>query len=582
MNDGINNRYTIEINVLTPINIGSGAEKDWVKGADFVIDNYKLYKLNLKKIIAEGVDPHKLASIFEQRDKKSIITLIPGKLEKVSDASYECPLNDISNDVKTFIRNQLTGNPIVPGSSLKGAIRSALLEYLIPTKERSKRPLQLKEENYFGSTTKGDEFLRFIKISDAEFKQTKLLNSKIFNLYQDGYDYKGGWKHADGRNSSTDSKFKPTGFNTLYEVIDRGQKGYCDIMLSQHLFQQVICKDPRSVINNNLTKQALDIQSLFSIINKHTSQHIKKEIAFYKKYSNSETQQIIDCLEGVSKHTTLSSSCVIKMSAGSGFHSITGDWQFDDYSINKIATINNRTRGMKDGDKSAKSRKIIIDGEKFMPMGFVQLRLLSKEEVSQREEILSKERQEYAERIRIERERAEIAAKAEQQRLIEEKEKRESFEQLISEIIANMSKVNLAQELIIKAESLIPDDSRLSDLKQQLQEQLNKIQFEKLTQEIAQADAAKNMCSLAERLSKVTNIKTAIGNVKSWLKTNSKNALSEQDMLELKDALSRIFSNLSLRDQKKLSGYNNWKELENYIGQAKGLSWYSDITGNAI
>lgn len=572
MQNGINKRYTIEINTLTPISIGAGTEKDWVKGVDFIIDKSKLYKLNLKKMIAAGAEPHKLAALFEQRDEKGISRLIERQLEKVSDEIYECPINDISNDVKSFIKNQLTGKPIVPGSSLKGAIRSVLLEYLMSNKST----IQLKERDYFGSTKDGDEFMRFIKISDAEFEETKLLNSKIFNLYKDGYIWKGGWKHSRGKNSLTDSHFKQTGFNTLYEVISRDQKAYCDIMLSPDLFKQLVYQKPDSVINNNLTRQALDIKSLFKIINNHTSQHIEKEIDFYKKYSNDKTPQIIDCLRGLNKYMS-EDSCVIKMSAGSGFHSITGDWQFDDYSIDSY----NNKWSIKDGKKSAKSRKIIIDGDKLMPMGFVQLRLLSEDEIIQREESRTKARQEYAEKIRLEKEKAEAAAQSEKQRIIEEKAKRDNFEQLINEIATNLSSnnVDLAQELLSKAESIFPDDSRLPNLKQQIQEQLNKIQLSKLNQEIAQAIAEKNMCSLAERLSTITNIKTAIGNVKSWLKTNSKDTLSEQDKTELKESLIRIYNSLNSRDQKKISVYSNWKDLEPYIGIENAHTWFSEITG---
>lgn len=572
MKESINNRYTIEITTLTPISIGAGAEKDWVNGADFVIDNYKLYKLNLRKMIAAGVDPHKLASSLEQRNENKIIELIAGNLEKVSDAIYECPLNNISNDVKTFVRNQLTGKPIVPGSSLKGAIRSVLLKYLMSTKDK-----KLNEETIFGSTKDGDEFMRFIKISDAEFIETKLLNSKIFNLYRDEFVWEGGWKHS---NSSTNSYFKPNGFNTLYEVANRGQKGYCDIMLSLDLFQQVVSKMPESVINNNLTSKVLDIKQLFAIINKHTSQHIKKEIAFFKKYSNNETPQIIDCLQELLKEMGDDNSCVLKMSAGSGFHSITGDWQFDDYSINGVQG----KRGIIDGEKSAKSRKIIIDGGKFMPMGFVKLRILSEEELRQREADQAAMLEARAEEMRLAREREEALAQAEKQRQIEEQNKRNRFGQLINEAQTSLNNrdVELSQELLQKSEELYPGDPRLSDLNRQLLTLLDEHKRDKLNKEVAQADAAKYRCPLAEKLSKVSNIRTAIGNVKPWLKNNQKASLDEQDKAELKDALTRIYNNMSSRDQKKAAAYSNWKELEIHIGVELTHLWHSELTNNAL
>jgi hypothetical protein len=63
-------------------------------------------------------------------------------------------------------------------------------------------------------------------------------------------------------------------------------------------------------------------------------------------------------------------SCILKMAAGSGFHSITGDWQFDDYSIDGVDTSRKISRGTLKNVKSAKSRKIaILNDNEFTLMG---------------------------------------------------------------------------------------------------------------------------------------------------------------------------------------------------------------------
>lgn len=66
-------------------------------------------------------------------------------------------------------------------------------------------------------------------------------------------------------------------------------------------------------------------------------------------------------------------SCVIKLSAGAGFHSITGDWQFDDY----VSGVLRRDIKKPAENSKPKSRKIAItqEGEDtfFDLMGFVKL-----------------------------------------------------------------------------------------------------------------------------------------------------------------------------------------------------------------
>ena len=62
--EGINDRYNVELEVLTPLAICSGAEKDWVNGIDFVVADDELYKLDLQRLVAAGVDMSRLAAGF--------------------------------------------------------------------------------------------------------------------------------------------------------------------------------------------------------------------------------------------------------------------------------------------------------------------------------------------------------------------------------------------------------------------------------------------------------------------------------------------------------------------------------------
>ena len=68
--EGINKKYNIELEILTPLSIGAGAEKDWVRGVDFVVDKGILYKLNLKKMVANGINPNELTSFFATKNDK--------------------------------------------------------------------------------------------------------------------------------------------------------------------------------------------------------------------------------------------------------------------------------------------------------------------------------------------------------------------------------------------------------------------------------------------------------------------------------------------------------------------------------
>ena len=386
----INKKYDLKIEVLTPLSIGAGAGKDWVRGVDFVVNKRKIYKLNLKKIVKEGVNIDRLTSLFASKNEKGIINLITEpKLEKVSDFVMPLPA-DSPNDIKAFVKNQLTGKPILAGSSLKGAIRSILFDYL--------RDSELDEKQVFGSSVKGDEFMRFIKISDAEFDGTSLVNTKIFNL-QNKKDWEGGWKHK----GFTNGMFTQDGFNTIYECLKPSQSGFASIMLSLNQFDKIgnhsYNEEKRGILSNDL----------FKVINNHTKEYLEKEKAFFEKYSADKTNLIVDSINNLLKLIPSDNSyCILKMSAGSGFHSITGDWQFEDYSNGRLDRKRADKKDLKTaGEILPKSRKIAVYGEHFDLMGFVKLTAISEEE--KEKERLAREAiaREQAEKEREQREEQE-------------------------------------------------------------------------------------------------------------------------------------------------------------------------------
>jgi CRISPR type III-A-associated RAMP protein Csm5 len=365
--DALNQKFPIEITVLSPLNIGTGVEKDLVKGVDFVVKDNNVHILNLKKMIANGINPDELIPLFASRNHNAVLQKVQEKLDKVTDAVFYLPANS-ENNIKTFIKNELSGKPIIPGSSLKGAVRSAILNYLLD----GKKPENLKEKDYFGNSSKGDELMRFIKFSDIEFDKTELVNTKIFNLRGSDTDWQGGWKHSGYK---TNVNYQETGFNTLYEAILPGQKGFASIMLSEMAFNKI----PVQHLFNN--KQNLfNIHKLFSIINQNSYDYISKELDFFDKYDQADcTDKIKRKLISISNKIQAESGdaecCILKMSAGSGFHSITGNWQYDDYTTvgnwNIPARYGREDR--RNGKHKYKSRKIAIHQNNFFLMGFVEL-----------------------------------------------------------------------------------------------------------------------------------------------------------------------------------------------------------------
>ncbi len=548
MSELLNKKYTLEIKVLSPLHIGAGSEKDWMEGADFIQKDEKIYKLNHKKL-EKKIDVDTLSDFLIKKDSKGLVNKISGNIEEVSDEIFDSPVQS-TNDIKAFIKNGLSNKPIIPGSSLKGAIRSILFKYL-------KENYQKYEDQVFGTPNNGDEFMRFIKIFDSQFEETELVNTKIFNLFEDGGNWKGGWKHKGGKFGITNSNFEPTGFNTIYEIISPEQYSEFTISLAYKALDNLITigkfnvsEKKKNIINNNLEN------NLFSIINSHTKKYINKEIKFFEKYPNNETDKIIDSLNFIlNEIPDDNSSCVLKMSAGSGFHSITGDWQFDDFSINAVDK-SKRNRGLLNGKPSSKSRKIATDGNKFELMGFVKLTVLPDEIIKQREaerfakiEVqrkseAEKSRKEQEEKQRAEAERlAKIEAeqKAKEKKIAEEKRKREESE---AEQKRNVEQLKKRQQDNIK---------KKEDEKQKLKKQ-----------------------GLAKQLAEIPDFNTGKDIIAKY--KNKVGEIPETEYDAIKQFLIHTYQNAP-------GGKNRWRKIKkspwglisSWVGKEITQEWYNEI-----
>lgn len=361
---GKNEKYLLELEVLSPLHIGAGSEKDWIKGADYIHIKDKIYHLDIAKV-ANAISVDVLSNCLVNRDEAGLISKLGGRLNSCTypDGIFTMPFQS-DNPIKTFFKNGLLHKPIFPGSSLKGAIRSILFNSL--------RINETSDNMIFGSSTEGDDFMRFFKFSDASFDKTSLVNSKVYNLTGYRAPFTGGWKHSGGFNGRTNNTFNHIGFNTIYETINPKQKSLISLSFDKIAFNnfgiEKFSEKKKSIMSGG-------IETLFDIINKHTKNYLLKEAAFFSKYNQGEnSEKILKQIDHLIKQIPNdNSSCILKMAAGSGFHSITGDWQFNDYEIDSIDT-NKRNRGNRHGKPSAKSRKIAIDSDNnFYLMGFVKL-----------------------------------------------------------------------------------------------------------------------------------------------------------------------------------------------------------------
>ena len=225
--------------------------------------------------------------------------------------------------------------------------------------------------------------MRLIRISDAEFlpDATELWITKIRSLLKnEGKKFKEGWKDRydpELRKNITIEQFNLNIFATVYETLSEGTKAYFIVKIAKELYTLIEGKPidhkghTYAVPNGDLVKNK-SLSDIFSLINDYTLKYLKAEIDFIDKTKGEKSAEILKSLNDLKTKTEQAIKakdvCILRLASGSGFHSITGNWQNETDHLTRW--------NQKDNHPFNKTRRFAVDGKRFLPMGFVKLTIL--------------------------------------------------------------------------------------------------------------------------------------------------------------------------------------------------------------
>jgi len=364
MNKTLSDKQSHTFTVLTPLHIGSGQK--WAETFDFLYEDGRVRVFNRESLFEQlsqtqasgkqsGVDFYiKCLEESNRQGKGDFQRFLNDQIDLDLVTFREYPMNGSgpAAEIAALLRNGMQ-QPFVPGSSIKGAMRSALLHYL------HHRPGggEVFDKNIDNSLLGNFErsILRYVRPSDVELSETALYNIRLFNLRLAGFDWESG--------------FKGDKLTTLEVFTPRKATGAFRLAVDNGLMQLVKEKHPEILhrLTHPLIKETDPAQFLFSVINGATQTHLKREIDFFERYDEAQdTASVINNLNYLLKVSeSLTKGCVLRMAWGSGFHSMTGDTQFRDHCETGFWD-----RGKDYGKKKYKSRRLAADGQ-LLPMGFV-------------------------------------------------------------------------------------------------------------------------------------------------------------------------------------------------------------------
>jgi len=198
-------KYHLTLIPFTHIHVGNGEELD---PTEYIVKNNRVYYLNQHQMIAHLMKTNEteFLKVLDSSDMIKIIDFFIEHFDEHNDslwtASYEVDHEfstyyneklhkpESQNLLYQFIRNKWQSVPFIPGSSLKGSIRTAFLSYLLDSyiknggnKDRILKNKHIEMELLNAKNRKGkydmsEDPFKYVKVPDISFPN-KFLNVKL-------------------------------------------------------------------------------------------------------------------------------------------------------------------------------------------------------------------------------------------------------------------------------------------------------------------------------------------------------------------------------------------------------------------
>jgi len=388
------NRTQVQLKTLTPIHIGSGnhymPKNDYLYFSEEhqlgILDIEAIFDLFGKEQLDQWISViDKGEDLLEVLKKKSKSIISAEALSsKTLDVIGEGPGE---SEVKALVQTGLDQTPYIPGSSLKGVIRTAILNRLISQDKAfvmDDRHLSFKAghrtifkdsqliAHYFGKKDRTNrngeiqldgnkDFMRMLRVSDFTFTaSTQCQKLEVINQQRHGW----GLKRGEVR---------------FLECIPAKAEATGDFQIPQALLNIILNGQYEKTEYIKKHHHLLNPSSLTEIINTLTKSLLAAELKFWDEEGfPTALGGYVDTLEFLKEtadHCT-AGECVLRIGAGSGWEFMTGAWTKNPEYIEDDTWFSLRDFVQKKRyhmDVSfPKTRKLLTGG---MPLGFLKMKM---------------------------------------------------------------------------------------------------------------------------------------------------------------------------------------------------------------
>lgn len=306
-------RHKVKLETLSSVHVGSGDKK--VLGIDFLYSPKRIYFLDTLRI-GEAIDITANPKIATEWSK----SVLDGKQEEFfidhnvdyrklsrSVVNYVDEFSDRAPSISMMMRDG-RGIAYIPGSSIKGAIRTAIFAQMAENELKSVKYKPQQEvvkwaKDFFGGIN-ADPF-RFLRVGDVFFENASMAVINTVQIKK---------KPSRPRQSSIDT------IKQYSEVLLLDNSSSFSIDIDNEGLANAI---KENVIMRNVP-QFKDVTTLFKAVNKYTQHLVQSEMGMWNGIDGAKSMyDFLDFIDGEIESCN-SDECILRIGNGSGKRFITG------------------------------------------------------------------------------------------------------------------------------------------------------------------------------------------------------------------------------------------------------------------
>ncbi|MFM8444286.1 MAG: type III-A CRISPR-associated RAMP protein Csm5 [Methylococcus sp.] len=375
---GQNDSLRLGLEILTPVQTGTGG--NLIQHIDYIDLGGQVFMVDQARTFAAlATGDQTLDAVLSGARLDDLVRLAGARHGQILPSLHGAP--GVPREFRAQLKDAFL-RPYLPGTALKGAIRTALFaaalrrlpdttwQHLLPAKHNKPTPYAKKaaqelSKQVFGANPNQDR-LRALHVGDALYQpdDLRLADIRWLNLIGPAKPYQARWRNMATRTSVHRWQDAPG----LYaEMLAPGTLAPVTLQWDRFLLSDPVVWGGRDGLPGILP---VNFEALRQVLNDHARHRLEREIDFYRTYRQDGPLQ--QCLRLLALLEREPDAAYLQLAWGSGWRGMTGDWLAEE-ERERLRGLYREMRG-RDGMPFPKTRRLAVwNHQPCLPLGWLRL-----------------------------------------------------------------------------------------------------------------------------------------------------------------------------------------------------------------